>query len=134
MRDKYNHLNIKLTPQRIGIFEYLEGNTCHPSALDIHRALKDRFPTMSLATVYSTLEMLIEKGVIQALGIDVTKKRFDPNTSPHHHLICIHCKTVVDIHYGLEIDLPPEDSRGYEIIGNHVDFFGLCLKCKTGAQ
>ncbi len=123
-----NHL--KLTPQRIAILEYLEGNKSHPSAADIYKAVSERYPTMSIATVYNTLEILREKGRLLDLSIDAGKKRFDPNTKPHHHLICVNCKTITDVHRNFVLDLRKDESGDYDIIGNHVDFYGICPKCK----
>lgn len=122
--------NMKMTPQRMAILEYLEGNTAHPSAADIYKAVSERFPTMSFATVYNTMDMLKEKGMVLELAIDPDKKRFDPNPTPHHHLICVHCKKVVDIHSAFSLDLSENDRNSFDIIGNHVDFYGICPQCK----
>jgi Fur family transcriptional regulator, peroxide stress response regulator len=127
-------MNVKLTPQRLAVLEYLEGNLTHPSAADIHRALGERFPTMSFATVYNTLEMLREQGLVQQLGIDTDKKRFDPNVEAHHHLICLSCKKIVDIFCGFDLALPETARQHFEIIGNHVDFYGLCPQCSNGGE
>ena len=122
--------SIKITPQRIAILECLEGNTSHPSAADIYKAVSERYPMMSFATVYNTLEMLKGKGQVLELSIDSGKKRFDPNITPHHHLICMKCKAITDVHRDFMLDLPESERCEYEIIGNHVDFYGLCPKCK----
>ena len=122
----------KLTPQRLAILEYLEGNKSHPSAADIYRAVSEKYPMMSFATVYNTLDKLREKGEVFELSIDSDKKRFDPNATPHHHLICVNCKTIVDVHRSFVLDLKEGDRCDYEIISNHVDFYGICPKCKKG--
>src|SRR5512137_372133 len=93
--EKYRDLGVKLTPQRIAILDYLEGNLSHPSADDVYRAILRKFPTMSFATVYNTLEMLKRNGMVVELTGDPEKKRFDPNPRPHHHLICMHCRRIV---------------------------------------
>ena len=122
--------SIKLTPQRLAILEYLEGNKSHPSAADIYRAVSEKFPTMSFATVYNTLDKLREKGQVIELSIDTGKKRFDPNAAPHHHLICVNCKAIIDVHRNFVLDLQEGERCDYEIVGNHVDFYGICPKCK----
>jgi Fur family peroxide stress response transcriptional regulator len=121
--------NMKMTPQRIAIMKYLDGNTSHPSAGDIYGALKEQFPTMSLATVYNTMETLKTQGAVIELSIDRGKKRFDPNPEPHHHLICVKCKAIVDVFIDFPLTLSDADTRGFEIIGNHVDFYGICKPC-----
>jgi Fur family peroxide stress response transcriptional regulator len=127
---KHEDIDMKLTPQRLAILNFLDGNLSHPSAADVFKAISTNFPTMSIATVYNTLETLKEKGCIQELGIDSDKKRFDPNPKPHHHLICLNCKEVIDVFSNFSLDLQEKEKFGYEIVGNHVDFYGICPKCK----
>jgi len=126
----YRSLGIKLTPQRLAILECLEGNKSHPSAEDIYRRVRKRFPTMSFATVYNTLEILSEKGGLKSLTIDPERKRYDPDTSPHHHLICLGCKRVVDIHAHIDASFQGEMSQGFEITGSHTEFYGFCPDCR----
>ncbi|MBI3592835.1 MAG: transcriptional repressor, partial [Nitrospirae bacterium] len=87
-----------------------------------------------LATVYNTLETLRKHGELLELTIDSDKKRFDPNTKPHHHLICVKCKRIVDIHDDYRLDIPDADKSGFDIIGNHIEFYGICPKCKTALK
>jgi Fur family peroxide stress response transcriptional regulator len=127
---KYRASGLKLTPQRLAILAYLEGNKDHPSAEDIYKVVSRKFPTMSLATVYNTLQTLKQQGLIRELTMDPYKMRFDPQPTPHHHLICIDCQKIVDIHTKLKINLPETEGEEFEIIGNHIEFYGRCLNCK----
>ncbi len=128
--EKHREIGLKLTPQRVAILDCLDGNKEHPSAEDIYKAVSKRFPTMSFATVYNTLETLKKRSEVLELTIDPDKKRFDPNTEPHHHLICVKCKKISDIHISYDLAVPDYDKKGFEIIGNHVEFYGICPKCK----
>lgn len=128
--EKYRHLGIKLTPQRLAILNYLDGNKLHPSADDVYRAVSRQFPTMSLATVYNTLQALRDKGVLQELTIEPGKKRYDPDSTRHHHLICVKCKGIVDIHKEFKLVLSDDITKGFDLRGNHIEFFGVCQKCK----
>ncbi len=128
--EKYKKLGLKLTPQRLAVLEILDGNATHPSAEDIFREVKKRFPMTSFATVYNTLNALKEKGKLVELSIDPDRKRFDPDIKPHHHIICIRCKSIVDIHREYALKTPEAERQGFEIIGNHVEFYGICPKCK----
>ncbi|MDA8084533.1 MAG: transcriptional repressor [Nitrospiraceae bacterium] len=130
MMAKYKDIGIKLTPQRLAILGYLEGNKAHPSAEDIYNDLHAKYPTMSFATVYTTLATLRAKGCISELSIDPDKKRFDPNTSDHNHLICTSCKRVVDITVPFDLTLPEDSASDFMITGSHVEFFGICPECK----
>ncbi len=128
--EKYKHIGLKLTPQRLAILGYLEGNTRHPSAEEIYAAVSKKFPTMSFATVYNTLDALKKKGEVRELTIDAGKKRFDPDTSPHHHLICVKCRGIADIFTDYELPLSEGEKAGFEIIGSHIEFYGVCPKCR----
>jgi Fur family peroxide stress response transcriptional regulator len=128
--EKFRGLGLKLTPQRIAIMQYLDGNTEHPSADVIYKSLTKKYPTMSMATVYNTLEVLTNRGYVRELTIEPQKKRFDPNTKHHHHLMCMACKKIVDVRSAVNVDLSPEEHDGFEIIGHHIEFYGLCQPCK----
>ena len=123
-------IGLKLTPQRLAIFEYLNGNRSHPTAEDIYKEVSKRFPTMSLATVYNTLDALIKKGSIRELTIEPGKKRFDPDTSAHHHLICIGCRAITDVFEEFRPCIGECEKNGYEIIGTHIEFYGICPVCR----
>lgn len=128
---KYKDIGLKLTPQRLAILDFLEGNSSHPSAEDIYKALSVNFPTMSLATVYNTLESLKGKGRVIELSIDPDKKRFDPNTKPHNHLICLKCKRVADIHKTFDLKLAGSEKSDFDVLGHHIEFYGICGRCKN---
>jgi Fur family peroxide stress response transcriptional regulator len=132
--NKYKEIGLKLTPQRLAVLDFLEGNSSHPSAEDIYRALHKKFPTMSLATVYNTLYNLRLKGRVLELSIDPEKKRFDPNTKPHNHLICVKCKKVADIKETFDLSLVDDQVPDFEVLGHHVEFYGICPLCKSSAN
>ncbi len=129
--EKYKKIGLKLTPQRLAILDYLDGNKKHPSAEEIYREVSKRFPTMSFATVYNTLDALRQRGSILELTIDPDKKRFDPNTQPHHHLICTRCRKIEDVHRNYDLSVPNVHKNGFEITGNHIEFYGICPECRT---
>ena len=120
-----------MTPQRIAIMEYLNGNTRHPSAAEVYRAVSQKFPTMSFATVYNTVRILKDRGLLVELSLDPEKKRFDANAVPHHHLICVRCKKILDVMRTFDLSLPEADRHLFQLIGNHVDFYGICPQCGT---
>lgn len=125
-----NGVSFKRTPQRLAILDFLTGNTSHPSAEDIFREVSKTYQSMSFATVYNTLHALTRAGALRELTIDPERKRYDPDTSNHHHLICLHCGRIVDVPGGVTIDLPPDAAQGYSIIGSNVEFYGYCPECK----
>ena len=127
--EKYRNLHIKLTPQRLAILGYLHENKQHPSAEDIYKAVQKQFPTMSFATVYNTLDALKNKGTVQELKIDPSKKRYDTDSSKHHHLICNKCKNIIDIHKDFKLGLSDDMTDGFNILDNSIEFYGICTKC-----
>jgi len=128
--EKFRSMGIKLTPQRLAILEFLEDNKSHPSAEEIYREVKQTYPMMSFATVYNTLEALKSRGNLMELTIDPERRRYDPDTGYHHHLICKRCKKIIDIHAEFSIDIPESDRASFDIEGNHVEFYGICSDCK----
>ena len=128
--EKYRDLGLKLTPQRIAILGYLTGITTHPSAEEIYKAVSKEFPTMSFATVYNTLDALKAKGFLHELTIDPDKKRYESNCTPHHHLICVECKDIIDIQREFKLDLSESTIKDFDLLGSHVEFYGICRKCK----
>lgn len=131
MMERYRSLGVKLTPQRLAILKCLEGNKTHPSAEDIYSEVRKTFPTMSFATVYNTLEVLKEKGGVNALTIDPERMRYDPDTSGHHHLMCTVCKKVVDVHASIQTELSEDEAQGFKLTGSHVEFYGRCPECRS---
>lgn len=119
-----------MTPQRIAALKYFEGNKSHPSAEVVFQALKKNFPTISFATVYNILETFKEKGLIQELNIDPTKKRFDPDTLSHHHFYCFSCGQVFDVDFNLRLPKNSEELNGFKIQKTQLNFYGLCPKCQ----
>ncbi len=128
--EKYRELGLKLTPQRLSILSCLEGNKDHPTAEEIYNKVSKKFPTMSRATVYNTLETLVQQGRLTSVTIDPDRRHFDPNTEKHHHLICSECKRIADIHVDFDLDVPKEEKQGFQITGSHVEFYGICPECR----
>jgi Fur family peroxide stress response transcriptional regulator len=85
---------------------------------------------MSFATVYNTLAALRDRGYLLELTIDADKRRYDPNTNPHNHLICTACGKIIDISVGFTLQVPEHLRGGFEITGNHIEFYGICPGCK----
>ena len=130
----FGQIGFKLTPQRIAILDYLNGNKEHPSAEEIYRAVSEKFPTMSFATVYNTLDALKKRGMLLEITIDPGKKRFDPDSEPHHHLMCTRCKKVVDIHNKFDLTIPESARHGFEVTGDHIEFHGVCEQCRKAGN
>ena len=134
--EKYKGKGFKLTPQRLAILKYLEGNTSHPTAEDIYRAIRKEHPTVSFATVYNTIEALSKRGELMEITIDSLRKHFDPNPTPHHHTMCTVCKKLGDVFvdYSEAIRLPSYIADGFHVTGNNIDFYGVCADCAKRSE
>lgn len=123
---------MKLTPQRLAILGYLDGNTTHPTAEQIYEGIKKECPTVSFATVYNTIQILRDKGELRELTIDPVRKHYDPNTEDHHHVICSDCKTVGDVmmDFSEVIRTDPDLLDGFKITNSDINFYGACKECQ----
>ncbi|MGI8662813.1 MAG: Fur family transcriptional regulator, partial [Acidimicrobiales bacterium] len=88
---KFRDGGLKVTPQRQSIFRILHASEAHPSAEAVHAAASVEMPTISLRTVYQTLNDLADMGELVALDLGTGAVRFDPNLEAHQHLVCEVC-------------------------------------------
>lgn len=120
----------KITSQRIAIMQALEGRLDHPSAEQIYTELKPLYPKLSIATVYSTVQLLAQASLVRTLSIDDRKIYFDPTTEPHGHFMCKSCRRIVDVpldfdslyNFGSSTDVASVDYT-------EVFHYGICAAC-----
>lgn len=124
----------KVTPQRLAVYEALAEELWHPNAEMLYNKLQPRFPAMSFATVYKTVEILNDIHVIRILNTGEDSYRYDANLSDHHHLRCLKCGSVTDAYGGEDAarQVLEEVSvkSGYEIKAHRFYFYGVCPKCR----
>jgi len=133
---KLKEENKKLTPQRLAIAKILSRSTGHPSVESIYAQLKSDFPTMSLATVYRNVMTIKSLGEVLELGFPDGSNRYDGNKPyPHPHVICIHCKKIIDPELITLKNMTAEvaDETGFTILSHRLDFFGICKDCRSKA-
>ena len=121
----------KATPQRIAISRFVLHSHNHPTAQRIYSEVKKVYPTVSLATIYKTIQILEEVGLIQELNLPKDQTRFDPNMEPHAHLICLRCKSISDWINPLISQIIDRASieAGFIAAGQNFDIFGVCRSC-----
>lgn len=123
----------KLTPQRVAVFEALEGNDRHPTAEAVHAAVVAELPMVSLRTVYQVLHDLEDLGELQVLDLGTGSVRFDPHVGTHHHLVCTACGKVRDLDADLALDLvgaqPAAADLGFTVERADVVLRGRCDDC-----
>ena len=121
--------SIKITPQRLAIFNVLNENTSHPSAEDIFKDVLAIHPNTSFATVYNTLDRLYELNLILKLNIEGEKSHYDPNIKQHHHFLCSKCKKIFDIWDEYSVIPSQEVNNHYKINNYQINFYGTCMTC-----
>lgn len=124
----------RITPQRKAICRLLVESKEHPSAQMIYDQLRPNFSSLSLATVYNTLETLRHLGLVNVLG-EVTGSapvRYDADTRPHINLACVRCQRIIDIYSPSVqlLDQEVEQNSGYCVLGSRVLYYGLCPECQ----
>lgn len=121
---------LKITPQRQSIFRVLHRSTVHPTAEAVFDTVRAEMPSISLRTVYQTLNDLAAMGEIQAIDLGTGSARFDPHTGPHHHLVCEGCGRVQDVEAEFPgVAVPDADAFGFTVSTTEIVFRGRYRDC-----
>ena len=121
---------LKVTPQRQAIFRALHASSVHPTADTVYDTVRSTMPTISLRTVYQTLNDLTAMGELAMVDLGTGSARFDPNTDPHHHLVCNECGRVEDLHADFPgVTVPEGNEHGFEVLSTEIVFRGRCRDC-----
>jgi Fur family peroxide stress response transcriptional regulator len=125
----------KATPQRIAIGRFALRSRDHPTAQRIYGEVKRIYPTVSLATVYKTIQILKEVGLIQELNLSQGQTRFDPDTHPHIHLICLGCGSIMDWEDPMVSEIMARvAAANFSATGQSFDIYGNCQSCDRKAK
>lgn len=123
---------IAVTPQRLAVLAALQGRRDHPTAAEIFQEVRRHLPAISFNTVYKTLEVLSQKGLVLKVNPLHEAARYDGATLPHAHLVCRGCHHIVDL--DLEppriAPLAPEDLKGFQVEQQFLTLWGLCSHCQ----
>jgi Fe2+ or Zn2+ uptake regulation protein len=115
LADKLRDHGIQPSAQRMAVAEYVLDTEEHPSADLVWKRVASRFPYISRATVYNTLNLFVEKGLLRALSIAEESVVFDPNTDRHHHFIDEETGEIHDIAWDKVQVCNVEGLKGYVI-------------------
>lgn len=120
---------IKPSMQRIAVMEYLMKYRTHPTAEEIYGMLCEYIPTLSKTTVYNTLKLFAEQGVLIALGIDDKNIRYEIDLSRHAHFICVGCGKIYDIPVEHLDKVIVKGGEELKITETHLYYKGFCKEC-----
>jgi Fur family peroxide stress response transcriptional regulator len=123
----------KATPQRIAICRFALQSRCHPTAQRIYDEVSKVHPTVSLATVYKTLQILKEHGLVQELDLPESQARFDSYVEPHINLVCIRCGNIQDFDDNTAREMVERVAAKAEFtrMGQRLDIYGVCKTCRS---
>jgi len=119
---------IRPSLHRMRIYEYLLHNRIHPNVDSIYQELIKEIPTLSKTTLYNTLDLFVEKGLVLLITIAENEKRYDADTSLHGHFICKNCRHIFDVRIG-SVKEVLADLEGFDVHEKQIYFKGLCPGC-----
>jgi Fur family peroxide stress response transcriptional regulator len=133
---KLHSKGYKVTPQRLAICKLILSSKNHPSAEQIYQKVKKMYPTLSLATVYLTLDLLRNLGLVQELGFSDRSSRYDPNNSPHINVICPKCGKIYDYEAASVKNLWSQivAETGLTPLRQRLDLYVLCDECSKKSR
>ncbi len=128
---------MRVTTPRRAILDFVQSSFHHPTARQIHDSLKNLYPTLSLATVYNTLEVLVTNGLAYDLGAAFDGEvHYDGQLSPHINLICVRCHQIYDYPLDIFANAATEsvNASGFKISGARIVYYGCCKSCLTNLE
>jgi Fur family transcriptional regulator, peroxide stress response regulator len=121
----------KVTPQRVLIYRALLADRTHPTAEQLHARLKDLLPGLSLTTVYTALNDLVQAGELRRFEAGDGSVHFDPEMRPHAELVCVQCGRIDDAPVERTQARMPRQVLGYRILRRTELLHGLCPSCQA---
>ena len=123
---------LKVTPQRLAIVEVLiENRDFHPGARLVYEEAKKKKKSLSLLTVYATLNEFSRLGIIKTLQFDRMENRYEGNLEEHINLICERCKKILDYKVPIAIDQRKlGKNTGFSITDSRLEYYGYCRECR----
>ena len=115
---------------------FVESDENHMSAEDVYNAVKVIQPDIGLATVYRTLDLFVELGLLKKLDFGDGRSRYEliDDNMPHfhHHLICLGCGAIKEFEYDMLDPLEQiiEEEERFQIVDHVLKFYGYCRKCR----
>jgi Fur family transcriptional regulator, peroxide stress response regulator len=124
---------IAVTPQRLAVMAALQNRRDHPTADHLYQQVRRQLPAISFNTVYKTLEILCQRGIVIKVNPLHEVARYDGQTGPHAHLICRECHHIIDLEWEASSvpALERADRHGFMIEHPSLTFWGLCPGCQT---
>ena len=130
LKEELIKAGIRPSVQRLAIFEYVRRSCQHPTAEVVYEALRDELGSLSLTTVYNTLKLFVDAGLIMMLTIDDTFRCFDGNCCSHAHFRCNECGNIIDLNMKKDFLSMVEGVEGLAVSEAQLYLKGVCANCK----
>jgi Fe2+ or Zn2+ uptake regulation protein len=130
-RELCRQRDLAVTHQRTIIYEALVSMSGHPTPEQVYERVRQQIPSISLATVYKTINTFLETGIVHEASLHHGSIRLDSNLEPHHHMVCTKCKAIFDLEQEaigpvlMNRTLP----NGFRVQRFSVEVLGLCERC-----
>ncbi len=128
LAERFRSEGRKLTPQRVAIFHVLHGSLTHPTAESVWEEVRAEMPSVSLRTVYQTLNDLAAMGELLQLDLGTGSHRFDPHLDHHDHFVCDRCGAVIDLEPGSAVT-DAAAREGHRVEHTQIVHRGWCRSC-----
>lgn len=125
----------KITPPRLAVLEVIQAKGEHLNPNEILELAQDICPGMGRATVYRTLELLTQLGIVRPIYVGESGPTYIRADGNHHHLVCSQCGRVVDFDRCVADEMTEELATrfGFEITSHLLEFYGVCPQCRKAA-
>jgi len=144
---RFRNFGARMTQSREAIIDVLNCADEHLTAAEIYMKAHEINPAVGLTTVYRTLDILTEMGVVHKFEFGEGKARFEltgesTDREHHHHLVCMKCKKIIDYSDMLDeerdfiekIQLKLSERYGFEIRDHFLRFNGICADCRKNSN
>jgi Fur family peroxide stress response transcriptional regulator len=121
----------RMTKHRRTIIDFIAERQDHPSVRQIYNKIKINDPGISLATVYNTLNLLVELKLLKEIDFEESDNRYDTNLAPHLNLVCTICGSIIDFEY--DIPVTPDvvqAKKGFVTKEYRMEYRGICNNCQ----
>lgn len=132
LRQTLENTGHRYTEQRAAVYRFLSQATSHPNADEVFQEVRGQVPGISLATVYKSLETLVNCGLATKLSYSDGSARYDARMDSHHHARCVSCGCVVDIPGHLlaeDLEGLSQGLDGFSVLGYRLELSGFCAAC-----
>jgi Fur family transcriptional regulator, peroxide stress response regulator len=134
--DKTDAQAFRPTAQRTLVLDVVKAADAHLTAAEVYERVRQREPRIGYGTVYRSLHLLAEHGLIQELTFADQSSRYDGRTDRHDHVHCLECGLLadVDVPVALMARHVAEERSGFSITSHHTVFSGQCPHCRAGRR